>query len=99
MKLTKEELFEVVKVSLRLDNNAYDIEVSALIEGALADIQSVGYNVNYPIEDGRIVNTIIIYVKMNFGYDNKDSEKQYKIYDTLLSRLALQKWGRSDEVQ
>lgn len=98
MKLSKEELFEVVKVALRLDNDAYDIEVSALIEGALADIQSVGYNVNYPIEDGRIINTIIIYVKVNFGYDNKDSEKQYKIYDALLSRLALQKWGRSDEV-
>ncbi len=81
-----------VKISLRINasNNAYDDEISGLINAAKLDLEISGVASTSIVEsDPLIRQAIITYVKANFGYDNPDSEKLKESYSLLKKHLAI----------
>lgn len=81
-------MLDAVKSSLRIRNNALDLELIDLIESAKMDLSIAGVlKVNE--DDGLIKRAIILYCKANFGLDNKDSDKYQRSYEILRDRLSL----------
>lgn len=81
-------MLDAVKLSLRIRNNALDLELIDLIESAKMDLSIAGVlKVNE--DDGLIKRAIILYCKANFGLDNKDSDKYQRSYEILRDRLSL----------
>lgn len=79
------------KVSLRISNSAYDVEITDLIAGARQDLILSGVlpakaNSN---TDPLIRRAIVTYVKAHFGYDNPDAERLYMAYDRIKMHLTL----------
>lgn len=83
-------MLEKIKLSLRINNNAYDDEVLSLIEACKLDLKISGIASslisNY---DPLIRQAIIYYCKGHFGYDNPDSEKFKESYSLLKQHLAI----------
>lgn len=77
-----------VKQSVRIKSNAFDDELSEMIESAKLDLSIAGVQLLNE-DDALIQRAIIIYCKANFGLDNKDSEKYQKAFDNLKERLSL----------
>lgn len=80
-----------IKVSLRISNSAYDIEIEDLINAARQDLILSGVN---PLkansnDDALILRAINIYVKANFGYGNPEAEKLQQSYGSLKEHLTL----------
>ena len=79
-----------VKLALRINNSAYDTEISDLINACKKDLELAGIassNISYT--DAMIVRAIITYCKANFGFDNSESEKYVKSYESIKSILCL----------
>ena len=77
-----------VKNSLRIKSNSVDEEIKDIIGAAKIDLSLSGVR-NVKEEDPIIIRAIILYVKANYGLDNKDSEKYQKAYDLLKQSLSL----------
>ena len=72
-----------VKLALRVTTNAFDDEITGLIEAACADLGVVGVEVYQTTEDPLLTRAIITYCRMNFGspedYDRlKKSDDEQK---------------------
>lgn len=83
-------MLEKIKLTLRINNNAYDQEIEDLIEACKMDLQISGVassliNINDPL----IKQAIKTYCKAHFGYDNADSEKLKESYSLLKQHLAI----------
>jgi len=80
-------LIDDVKISLRIKTDAFDTEITPIIEACKIDLRLAGVNV---IEetDPLIQRAVILYSKANFG-NNSDSEKYQKSYDMLKCSLSL----------
>ena len=77
--------------ALRISNTTLDSEINDLISSARQDLMLVGITsikANNDTDD-LIKRAITIYVKANFGYDNPDSERLQRSYDSLKMSLAL----------
>lgn len=72
------ELLNAVKIALRITVDAYDTEITALINAALADLGIVGIEKSYT--DALIVQAIKTYVRMNFGSPS-DYDRLKRAYD------------------
>lgn len=81
-------LLDDVKMALRVTTQAYDTELTDMIESAKIDLGIAGVIV--PEEDDKVVNTAVkTYCKMNFGTPNPATwEKLKKSYDEQKAQLS-----------
>jgi len=79
-----------VKLALRINNNAYDNEISDLISACKKELELAGIaSSNIVDTDEMIIQAVIYYCKANFGYDNPDAERYIKSYESLKAFLCL----------
>lgn len=87
-------MLDKVKLALRISGNAFNEEVTDLINAAIADLRLVGINVQElgssatSTGDPLLDRAIIFYAKANFGY-NDDAERYRAAYDYLKCALSL----------
>lgn len=81
-------MLEEVKLSLRIINNDFDIEIQSLIDAAKRDLGITGVKI-IEISDPLIIRAINLYVKANFGWDNPDAERLEESYLMLKQHLSL----------
>jgi len=83
-------MLEKIKPSLRIKSSAFDSEINDLIESAKLDLQISGIDKSkISNSDPLILQAIKLYCKVNFGLDNKDSDKYQLSYNLLKQSLAL----------
>lgn len=81
-------LIDDVKIYLRISSTAYNTEITDLISAAKADLALVGV-LTTSEADSLYKRAICLYCKANFGYDNKDADRQYQAYDIIKKNLML----------
>lgn len=81
-------MLEKVKLSLRIKSDAFNTEISEMIEAAKLDLSISGVE-KINEDDPLIQQAIKTYCRANFGLDNKDSEKYQKSYNMLKEHLSL----------
>lgn len=84
-------MLEKVKLALRISTDAFDAELSDLIDAALADLGVVGISTDvlaspeaYPL----IARAVITYVKLNFG-EPAEPDRLRKAYEAQRATLSL----------
>lgn len=89
-------MLDDIKLSLRINNSAFNNEINDLIESAKLDLGITGVNTNKTVGEGEeetidplIKRAITIYVKANFGWDNPDAERLQQSYVMLKQHLSL----------
>lgn len=84
-----------VKLALRITTNAYDSELTDLIEAAKIDLGIAGVNVPQEI-DAIVGRAIITYCKVHFG-EPDDVERLKASYDEQKAQLSMNSsytdWG------
>lgn len=85
-------MLDKIKLALRINNSAYDAEITNLIRACkkeleLAGIASSKINVN----DEMITQAITLYCKANFGFDNTEAERFKISYESLKAFLCTNK--------
>lgn len=79
-------MLDAVKMALRITTNAFDSEISGLIEAARLDLRVAG--VVLPVELDALVQTAIItYCRLHFGQPD-DYDRLKRAYDEQKSQLA-----------
>lgn len=79
-------MLDAVKMALRITTNAFDSEISGLIEAARLDLRVAGVVV--PVELDALVQTAIItYCRMRFGQPD-DYDRLKRAYDEQKAQLA-----------
>lgn len=73
-------MLQAVKIALRVVTDAYDDEINALIQSALADIGITGTDSETLSEDPLVVQAVKTYVRMNFGSPS-DYDRLKRSYD------------------
>lgn len=79
-------LIDNVKLSLRLTTNAYDAELTGLINGGLKDLGVAGVT-NDDTTDALIERAVTTYCKLYFG-SPADFDRLKKSYDEQKAQLA-----------
>lgn len=79
-------MLTAVKLALRLVTNAYDAEITRLIEAACADLGVVGVTATSTTADPILVQAIITYVRLNFGTPD-DYDRLKRSYDEQKAQL------------
>lgn len=83
-------MLEKIKLSLRINNDAYDNEIQDLIDACKQDLKISGIKPSLIQDnDPLIIRAITIYAKANFGYDNADADKFKDSYNLLKQHLAI----------
>lgn len=75
-----------VKLALRISTNAYDTELSDLIDSAKLDLGIAGVIVPQPV-DALVTKAIITYCKMSFGLP-EDYDRLKRSYDEQKAQLS-----------
>lgn len=79
-------MLQAVKTALRITTNAYDAEITRLIEAACADLGVVGVTATSTTVDPILVQAIITYVRLNFGTPD-DYDRLKRSYDEQKAQL------------
>ena len=91
-------LLDDCKTALRITTNAYDSEISSLIESAKLDLGIAG--VETATVDSLIETAVKTYVKVHFG-DSKNADKLKQKYDEqkaqLMNATGYTEWGVDNE--
>lgn len=83
-------MLDKVKTALRINNSSFDEEIKSLISACKKDLELAGIEPSkIIITDNMIVQAIILYCKANFGFDNPESERFSKAYESMKSLLSL----------
>lgn len=97
-------LIDEVKKYLRINHDSVDGEIEDLINACINDLKLSGIassklpsfsQTEEPVEndtstiDSLIKRAIVLYCKLNFGYDNPDYDKILIAYDLLKQHLSL----------
>lgn len=78
-----------VKLALRINNSAYDNEITDLINTCKKELELAGIasskleSSNNNSYDEMITQAIILYCKANFGFDNDEAERYSKSYESI----------------
>lgn len=78
-------MIDKVKMALRISTNAFDTELTDLIESAVADLGIAGIT-NEELTDPLIRRAVITFCKANFG-EHADYDRLKKAYDEQKSQL------------
>ena len=87
-----EELLRLAKQTLGIVSTATanDEMIKNIIASGVEDIRRTGIEIN--LGDAMIKNTIMIYVKANYGLSNPDDKAKFtEAYQLHLSKLSLSK--------
>jgi len=91
-------MLDQVKTALRVMTEAFDEELTGLIEAAQLDLGIAGVVVPEPI-DALVTRAVITYCKMTFGLP-EDYDRLKKSYDEqkaqLVTATGYTDWGESD---
>lgn len=91
-------MLDKVKTALRIMTEAFDEELTDLIEAAQLDLGIAGVVVPEPI-DALVTMAVITYCKMTFGLP-EDYDRLKKSYDEqkaqLVTATGYTDWGESD---
>lgn len=83
-------MLDKVKLALRINNTAYDAEITDLINACKKELELAGIASSRIIEtDAMIIRAVVVYCKANFGLGNNDSEKYRMAYENLKAFLVL----------
>lgn len=91
-----QDLVNYCKKNLRIDEDIedFDTEIETLINAAILDLETFALK-DIDIEDSLIRTAITFFVKGNFGIENKDFEKNNKMYEMMKKNLHLtQKYNK-----
>lgn len=89
--MTETELFEFVKLQLRIFGNDFDDEIKALIEAGETDIEQSTGKV-FDSDSYMQACTLVAFVKSRFFADDI-SEKYETVYQRDLAKLGIQRMG------
>lgn len=78
-------LLEKSRLALRVTTDAFDDEITDLINAAEKDLKVVGIT-EADDTDPLVIRAIILYVKANFG-ENENAERLQQSYDSLKGQL------------
>ena len=82
-----------VKLSLRINNDAYDNEIIGLINSCKKELELLGIaSSNILMPDDLITMTIIQYCKANFGLDNAEAERYKTSYESYKKFLSTNEY-------
>ena len=85
-------MLESVKLSLRINNNAYDGEIENLIKACLKELELAGIaSSKMNKNDEMIIRAVTLYCKAQFGFDNADADKYQNSYESLKTFLCTNK--------
>lgn len=87
-----EELLSLAKETVGIVSTATakDASLRMIISSSIADIKRAGIKVDVSKVDDLIKNTIMLYVKANFGISNPDDKAKYmEAYQLHLTQLSL----------
>lgn len=75
-----------VKLALRVTTDAFDTEITGLINAAIADLGIVGVDTLITTEDALLTRAIITYCRVHFG-EPEDYDRMKKSYDEQKAQL------------
>ncbi len=75
-----------VKLALRVTTDAFDTEITGLINAAIADLGIVGVDTLITTEDALLTRAIITYCRVHFG-EPEDYDRLKKSYDEQKAQL------------
>lgn len=82
-----------VKLALRINNNAYDKEITDLINACKKELELVGIAFSdLDANDEMITQAIILYCKANFGFDNNESQRFMESYNSLKAFMCTNQY-------
>lgn len=83
-------LIQYTKKSLRIeeDEDEFDTEIETLLKSSVIDLKRFCKVRVLDLEDDYIKTILVLYVKANFGLENKDAEKSLKLYEKLRRDLS-----------
>ncbi len=88
-----EEFLKKARAFLRIniDDGVINTEIKTLIGACKRDLirNGITSKMANSEEDGLIVTAVLLYLKAEFGLDNKNYEKYRNSYETLRTELAL----------
>lgn len=93
------ELLKLSKECLSIVNTSTlkDKEITMLINSAISDLKRLEIDVEKHIKDDLVKNTIVIYVKANFGDGDIDKRNEYlKRYKSNLRELQFSEEYRNE---
>lgn len=93
------ELLKLSKECLSIVNTSTlkDKEITMLINSAISDLKRLEIDVEKHIKDDLVKNTIVIYVKANFGDGDIDKRNEYlKRYKSNLRELQFSEEYRKE---
>lgn len=79
-------MLEKAKMALRITTNAFDTEISGLIEAACADLGIVGVSAESTTTDPLLIRAILTYCRLNFGQPD-DYDRLKASYDEQKAQL------------
>lgn len=82
-----EAMLEKVKLALRITTDAFNSELSDLIDAALLDMGIAGVT-NDDTQDALIIRAVITYCKMHFGQPD-DYDRLKSSYDEQKAQLSM----------
>ena len=90
-------MLEMVKLALRIVTDAFDAEISMLIDAALLDLGVAG--VTPPTGDALVNMAVTTYCRLHFG-EPEDYERLKRSYDEQKAQLSMAtgytNWGGGD---
>lgn len=79
-------MLNIVKLALRIKTNAYNDELTSLIEAAKKDLQVAGVN-EMSVPDDLYKKAVITYCKMSFGLP-EDYDRLKRSYDEQKAQMS-----------
>lgn len=79
-------MLQAVKLALRVVTDAYDNEITALINSAISDIGITGTDSESLVNDPLVTQAIKTYVRLNFGSPS-DYDRLKRSYDEQKAQL------------
>lgn len=80
-------ILAAVKIALRVTTDAFDEELTELIEAGQADLRLAGI-VNLDTSDPLVRRAVITYVRMNFGQPD-DYDRLKRSYDEQKAQMGM----------
>lgn len=90
-------MLEKIKLSLRINNSAYDDEITDLINACKKELELAGIaSSNISEDDEMIIRAITLYCKANFGFDNNDADRYTNSYESIKTFLCTNTQYKDD---
>lgn len=90
-------MLEKIKLSLRINNSAYDDEITDLINACKKELELAGIaSSNIDEDDEMIIRAVTLYCKANFGFDNNDADRYITSYESIKTFLCTNTQYKAD---